>query len=193
MPQTPIPIIVAATLGLALLHAPPAAADWLVTLQGELIETEGPWTFDGDAVTYTDLQGVERTLSVERVDLEGSEETTALLAGRPYTPSPKAPEPTPAAASSEPAAGGEEPRITLYMTSWCGYCRKARKLLKELDADFVAKDIEKDSEAAREFSAKNGGRGGVPLIDFDGKVVRGYSDRTIRQRVRELREKYGDA
>jgi glutaredoxin len=192
MQQPRKPTILAAALAFALLLAPAAAADWLVTLQGKLIETEGPWTLDGDDVTYTDLEGVERTLSVQEVDLEGSRETTAMLTGRPYEPTPEAPEPAPAA-SPAMAADGDEPRITLYLTRWCGYCRKARTLLKELDADFVAKDIEKNREAAREFSAKSGGRGGVPLIDFDGEIVRGYSDRTIRQLVRQLREKYGDA
>ena len=91
------------------------------------------------------------------------------------------------------AAASDEPKITLYMTSWCGYCRKAGKLLEELDADFAAKDIEKDPEAAREFAAKSGGRGGVPLIDFDGEIVRGYKEQVIRQQVHELRQKYGDA
>ncbi len=90
-------------------------------------------------------------------------------------------------------AKSDEPKITLYMTSWCGYCRKADKLLKELDADFVAKDIEKDSEARAEYAAKSGGSRGIPLIDFDGEIVRGYSDRTIRQQVRRVREKHGDA
>ena len=193
MPQTRTEILVT-TLGLALLLASPAAADWLVTVGGELFETDGPWTVDGDRVSYVDLDGVEQSLAAKQVDLEGSEETTALKAGRAYTPKPRASEPAPAAPETPMAtADGDEPRITLYMTSWCGYCRKARKLLKELDADFVAKDIEKDREAAREYSAKSGGRGGVPLIDFDGKIVRGYSDRAIRQLVHELREKYGDA
>ena len=190
MPLTRIPTPLA-FLGLVFLLAPPAGGDWLVTLQGELIETRGPWTVDGDAVTYTDPTGVARTLPVEQVDLEGSRETTAQLTGRRYEPVDEASEPAPEAAPG-PAAD-DEPRITLYMTSWCGYCRKARQLLNELDADFVAKDIEKDPDARREFSVKGGGRGGVPLIDFDGQIVRGYSDRTIRQQVRQLRKKYGDA
>ena len=109
--------------------------------------------------------------------------------------SPAAGDDAPAAA--EPAAPApaaeDEPRITLYMTSWCGYCRKATKLLEELDADFESKDIEKDAEARREFSAKSGGRSGVPLLDFDGEIVRGYSERTIREQVQRVREKHGDA
>ncbi len=168
---------------LALAFAPAAAADWLVTVEGALIETDGPWTLEGDLLRYTDLDGVEQVLPIDEVDLEGSEETTALKAGREYVPADRSAAP---AADEQAGADGDEPRITLYMTSWCGYCRKARKLLKELDADFVAKDVEKSREAAREFASKSGGRGGVPLIDFDGRIVRGYNDRLIRKLVREL-------
>ena len=79
------------------------------------------------------------------------------------------------------------PPIILYETSWCGYCRKARRLLKELDADFEARDVERDAQAAAEARSKSGG-GGVPVLDFGGVVVKGYSDRTIRHLVRSMRE-----
>ncbi|MCP3964609.1 MAG: hypothetical protein GY719_42815 [bacterium] len=82
----------------------------------------------------------------------------------------------------------DEPPIILYSTRSCGYCRKANRLLTQLDADFVVKDIEKDRDAALEFREKSGGRGGVPLIDFDGKVVRGYNDRLIRKLVRKIKK-----
>ena len=182
-------LLLAAGLALASV-ATPAGADWLVTLQGKLIETDGPWTVAGEVLTYTDLDGVEQTLPLDGVDLEGSEETTAFKAGRPYTPAKK---PAPVAATPAPAAraassNGDEPEIVLYMTSWCGYCRKANRLLRKLDADFVAKNIEKDREAAREFREKSGGRGGIPLIDFAGQIVRGYNERLIRRHVRKLRD-----
>lgn len=83
----------------------------------------------------------------------------------------------------------DEPKIILYETSWCGYCRQASKLLKQLDVDFEAKDIERDPKAAAEYRRKSGGRGGVPLIDIDGEVVRGYDKRLIRQLVAEMQKK----
>ena len=98
------------------------------------------------------------------------------------------------AEGSTPRAAGrftvpaEGPPITLYETSWCGYCRKTRHLLQKLDADFVSKDVEKDPRAAREARAKTGGGGGVPVIDFAGVVVEGYDARQIRQIVDEMRE-----
>ena len=169
--------------------AQPAVADWLITLDGKLIETRGAWSIDGKNLTYKDSAGVERTLSTDDVDLEASEETTAIKAGRAYVPSPKPVQSAKAAPAPAKAKAGEEPKITLYMTSWCGYCRKATKLLKQLDADFEAKDIEKNREAANEFRRKSGGRGGVPLIDVDGKLVRGYNEQLIRKLVAELEAK----
>ena len=172
---------------LALLGAQPAAADWLITLEGKLIETQGPWMIDGKTLTYTDTDGIEHSVAVADVDLEASEETTALKAGRPYTP-PANTRPAPFDLTSPTAAAraGDEPKVTLYMTSWCGYCRKARKLLTKLDVDFAAKDVERSRKAAAEFRRKNGGRGGVPLIDIDGELVRGYNEKRIRKLVAEL-------
>ncbi len=189
-------ILAIALLCLASLVPGPAAADWLITLEGQLIETRGPWKIDDETLIYTDTDGVERRLAVDEVDLEASEETTAARAGHDWEPSEKnRPAPafeltSPTAAAREAAAPAvEEPPIILYQTSWCGYCRKARKLLTKLDADFVAKDVEKSPKAASEFRRKNGGRGGVPLIDFDGELVRGYNEKRIRELAAKLKEK----
>ncbi len=175
---------------LAILCAQPAAADWLITLDGKLIETRGPWVIDGENLAYVDADGAEQILKVDDVDLEASEETTALKAGRTYEPAEKS-RPAPfelTSPTAEAAKTGDEPKVTLYMTSWCGYCRKARKLLTKLDVDFAAKDIERNRKAASEFRRKSGGRGGVPLIDIDGEMVRGYNEKLIRKLVAELEE-----
>ena len=110
----------------------------------------------------------------------------ALAATALLTPPGQAEEPAPRTAGrfTVPAEG---PPITLYETSWCGYCRKTRHLLCKLDADFITKDVEKDPAAAREARAKTGG-GGVPVIDFAGVVVEGFDDRQIRQIVGEMRQ-----
>lgn len=93
------------------------------------------------------------------------------------------------APSAPPSAPGSEPKIILYETVWCGYCRKASKLLEQLGADFESKDIERDRKAAAEYRRKNGGRGGVPFIDIDGDMVRGYDEKRIRKLVGKLQER----
>ena len=64
-------------------------------------------------------------------------------------------------------------KVVMYMTDWCGYCRKARELLQSLNVDLVEYNVEKNREKAAEFKAK-GGRG-VPLIDVDGTRDQGYN------------------
>ncbi len=66
------------------------------------------------------------------------------------------------------------PPVTLYMTSWCPYCRKTAAYLKARGIQFVAKDIEKDAQAAQEVARKARGYGGVPVVDIAGTIIRGY-------------------
>ncbi len=87
------------------------------------------------------------------------------------------------------AESGDVPPIIVYQTTWCGYCRKARSLLEDLDAVYIAKDIERDREAAREYQKKGRGGRGVPLIDYDGRIVRGYDERAIREMARDQKER----
>ena len=65
--------------------------------------------------------------------------------------------------------------ITMYSTTWCGYCKKARRWLTSNDIPFVEKDVEKDAAGAAEFRKLTGGRGGVPVITVGDTVIRGFS------------------
>lgn len=169
----------------------PATADWLVTLEGQLVETQGSWKVDGDAVVYVGTDGEERRMAVAEVDLEGSADTTEVRTGRrPELPAPPPP-PAPEAEEKKDVQAEERPDVILYATSWCGYCRKTRQLLKELEADFVEKDIEKDPAAGREFRQRFG-RSGVPVIDVGGQVIRGYDHQMIREAVRALQRQDAD-
>ncbi len=187
-------------LALTAVCAAPAAGDWLVTAEGTAIETDGPWKVKGRLVVFTDAQGTLRSLRRDEIDLEASEARTAGA-------EPEALEAPAAADTEEPrerterrpvlvltnddvARAAEDrpaaeltprPRVVLYSTSWCGFCRKTRQLLGQLKVDFVEKDIEKSAEARREHAAKAGGRGGVPVLDFDGTIVRGYRPEVIRR------------
>ena len=175
--------------GLLLALALPAAGDWLITLEGRLIETQGPWTIEGDALTYTDPDGEEHTLALDDVDLEASEETTALKAGKPYEPAPE----EDGAGQGGRQATGEEPKIILYMTSLCQECTRAREILEDLGVEFVEKDIRTDPRAEREYRKIAGHGGGLPVIDVDGAVVFSNNPRVIRQRVEEMRQREAKA
>lgn len=90
------------------------------------------------------------------------------------------------------AERAERADIILYMADWCGWCRKTRSLLEEIGADFEEVDVERSVEGRREFEKKARGRGGIPLLDIDGTIVRGYNEARIRRLVAELDERAGD-
>ena len=72
-------------------------------------------------------------------------------------------------------------KVVMYMTDWCGYCRKAREYLHSLGVDLTEYDIEKD-KGKREEMRKLGGKG-VPLIDVEGIIIKGYSPERIKGAV----------
>jgi len=80
-----------------------------------------------------------------------------------------------------------EIRVIMYMTDWCGYCRKARELLKSLGVNLIEYNIERDREKAEEARRKRGGGGGVPLIDVEGIIIRGYGPEYIKAAVEKRR------
>jgi glutaredoxin len=44
-----------------------------------------------------------------------------------------------------------DPRVVMYATAWCGYCKKARQYFTDNDIEFVEYDIEKDRAAKRDY------------------------------------------
>lgn len=64
-------------------------------------------------------------------------------------------------------------KVVMYSTSWCKYCKKARKYFTENDIDFAEYDIEKNSKARRQYDRL--GVSGVPVILVGKKQMRGFS------------------
>jgi len=82
---------------------------------------------------------------------------------------------------SEAKRSNRDIKVVMYMTDWCGYCRKARQYLHSLGVDLTEYDIEKD-KGKREEMRKRGGKG-VPLIDVEGILIKGYSPKLIKDAV----------
>lgn len=62
--------------------------------------------------------------------------------------------------------------VVLYTTDWCGYCKQTKRFLDQKGIPFKEFDIEKDAEARKAYEAL-GGRG-IPLIDVNGTLIRGF-------------------
>jgi len=73
----------------------------------------------------------------------------------------------------------EAPRVVLYGTTWCGYCKKAKAYFRANNIAFTEYDVEKSARAKRDFNRMGGG--GVPLILVGEKRIRGFSPSEFAQ------------
>jgi mycoredoxin len=62
--------------------------------------------------------------------------------------------------------------VTMYTTSWCGYCFRLKKLMQREGITFAEVDIEADERAAELVMQANGGNRTVPTLVFaDGSAL----------------------
>jgi glutaredoxin len=59
--------------------------------------------------------------------------------------------------------------ITIYSTTWCPDCRRAKSFLKERGVQFREVDIEQDPDGEDIVLKANNGRRKVPTFDVDGR------------------------
>ena len=62
--------------------------------------------------------------------------------------------------------------LTMYTTTWCGYCARLKSQLKRAGIDYDEVDIERDPAAATVVSTVNNGNETVPTLVFsDGSAL----------------------
>ena len=62
--------------------------------------------------------------------------------------------------------------VTMYTTSWCGYCVRLKKLMQREGIDYAEVNIELDEGAAELVMKANGGNQTVPTLVFaDGSAL----------------------
>jgi glutaredoxin 3 len=66
-----------------------------------------------------------------------------------------------------------EPKVIIYTTVWCGFCKMAKSYMQHLGVKYIEKDVERDPMAARE-SIEKSGQMGVPVIDVNGTIILGF-------------------
>jgi mycoredoxin len=59
--------------------------------------------------------------------------------------------------------------ITIYSTSWCGDCRRAKQFLKERGISFHEVNVDEDCDAEDLVLRVNNGRRKVPTLEVDGR------------------------
>jgi len=88
------------------------------------------------------------------------------------------------AAAADPAlaAAMREVPVTVYFTTWCPHCRRARAWLERRRIPYEGLDVELDLSAARELRELNP-RGGVPTIVIDGQTMVGFDADEAERRL----------
>jgi mycoredoxin len=62
--------------------------------------------------------------------------------------------------------------LTMYTTTWCGYCTRLKTLLAREGIEYTEVNIEQDEAAADLVMAVNGGNRTVPTVLFpDGAAL----------------------
>lgn len=71
--------------------------------------------------------------------------------------------------------------VTVYSTTWCGYCRIAKRFLDDNNVPYTEIDIEQDEAAALRVEQWNKGNRIVPTIDINGTMMTNPSPAQMRQ------------
>ena len=74
--------------------------------------------------------------------------------------------------------------VTMYTTTWCGYCFRLKKLMQREGITFAEVDIETDANAAEVVMSANGGNRTVPNLVFaDGTALTNPSIEQVKAQL----------
>ncbi len=74
------------------------------------------------------------------------------------------------------------PEIIIYSADWCGACRAAKRYMDSEGIEYTERNV--DEPRWQEEMFARAGPGGIPVIDVDGNLMRGFS----KARLQELLE-----
>jgi mycoredoxin len=74
--------------------------------------------------------------------------------------------------------------VTMFTTTWCGYCRRLKTLLDREGISYTEVNIETDESSARFVEQANGGNQTVPTLLFpDGSVATNPTLDEVKERL----------
>lgn len=81
--------------------------------------------------------------------------------------------------------------VTMYMTTWCPVCQRARGWLEDGGYSFMEFDVETNPRAGRILRSLNP-RGTIPMFDVDGRILIGFEPTMLESTIRKAaEERYG--
>ncbi len=79
--------------------------------------------------------------------------------------------------------------VTMYSTTWCGYCLRLKRLMQREGIHYAEVDIEGDPQAAELVMQANGGNRTVPTLVFaDGTALTNPSLDEVKAQLAQLSE-----
>lgn len=77
-----------------------------------------------------------------------------------------------------------EASLTMYTTTWCGYCARLKTALKSAGIGYHEVDIEMEPAAADFVASANGGNQTVPTVKFaDGSTLTNPSVKDVQSKL----------
>ncbi|MGV1088967.1 MAG: mycoredoxin [Mycobacterium sp.] len=74
--------------------------------------------------------------------------------------------------------------VTMYTTTWCGYCQRLKIAMKASGITWTEVDIEHDPAAAEFVMGVNGGNQTVPTLKFaDGSALTNPSIKDVKAKL----------
>ena len=146
---------------------------------------------EAEMYIWKDESGVTHVTDTPPPD-EIPKEEVSTLPTVTYTPPPKAPgvssrseairqkprQTRPARRAT--SRSGRTPKVEMYSTSWCGYCKKAKAFFRAQGVSVTEYDVEKDQAAARRMRQLGSGKG-VPFVVIGDHKIRGYNEAAYLQ------------
>ncbi len=74
------------------------------------------------------------------------------------------------------------PRVVMFSTPTCSWCRRAKKYFRENRVPFKEVNVERDPEAARDVQRKTG-QTGVPVIKIGSRWIVGFDRAAIEREL----------
>jgi mycoredoxin len=89
-------------------------------------------------------------------------------------------------AESTPTADAT-PAVTMYTTTWCGYCKRLKRMMQDDGINFVEVDIETTPGTAEIVEKVNNGNQTVPTLVFtDGTAMTNPSLAKVKEKLAAL-------
>lgn len=76
--------------------------------------------------------------------------------------------------------------VTVYSTTWCGFCHAAKQYFDHIKVKYTDIDVEKDQDAARKMVDLTG-QMGVPVITIGSHTIVGFDRPKIDTALREAK------